>query len=255
VHQFQGEYMDGDLGLYWLRARWMNPQTGEFMTMDGYEGDQADPTSLHKYAFTYWDGGVNKSDPTGHDDAEGNLDGGNGVSQYLLGVMRSIALINELKNKVVASEQAKIDTYVHSEPKHYRCVIWDGLEFYVPANLSFRAVYTDGANHPNADANAIWDYVGHYGKWDIQRNLGKGILPKNTFYDYYQAVSNFNVGIFMEAAGYTVFQTTLLGDAVLGINAVKGVRHLKNPVDTFEKGSDEDIPYWKAGWDYADANY
>jgi len=68
MHQFQGEYLEPDLNLYWLRARWMNPQTGEFMTMDSYEGDQTDPASLHKYAFVDWDGGTNKNDPTGHDD-------------------------------------------------------------------------------------------------------------------------------------------------------------------------------------------
>jgi len=66
VHQFQGEYLDTDLNLYWLRARWMNPQTGEFMTMDSYEGDNAAPASLHKYAFVQWDGGLNKKDPSGN---------------------------------------------------------------------------------------------------------------------------------------------------------------------------------------------
>jgi len=67
LHQFQGEYLDTDLNLYWLRARWMNPQTGEFITMDSYEGDNTDPPSLHKYAFVQWDGGVNNYDPSGND--------------------------------------------------------------------------------------------------------------------------------------------------------------------------------------------
>jgi len=73
AHQFQGEYLDPDLNLYDLRARWLNPQTGEFMTMDTYEGQGEDPASLHKYAFVQWDGGINDSDPTGQqlEDAEG----------------------------------------------------------------------------------------------------------------------------------------------------------------------------------------
>jgi RHS repeat-associated protein len=66
VHLFQGEYFDADLGLYWLRARWMNPQSGTFMGMDTFEGMLWDPASLHKYAFTEWDSGVNKADPSGH---------------------------------------------------------------------------------------------------------------------------------------------------------------------------------------------
>ena len=64
---FQGEHYVPEMGLYWLRARWMNPQVGEFMTMDDFEGDQTDPASLHKYAFTQWDGGVNGSDPSGNE--------------------------------------------------------------------------------------------------------------------------------------------------------------------------------------------
>jgi RHS repeat-associated protein len=66
VHLFQGEYYDSDLNLYWLRARWMNPQSGSFMGMDTFEGDFEEPLSLHKYGFVHWDGGVNLSDPSGH---------------------------------------------------------------------------------------------------------------------------------------------------------------------------------------------
>jgi RHS repeat-associated protein len=66
VHLFQGEYYDSDLNLYWLRARWMNPQSGSFMGMDTYEGDFEEPLSLHKYGFVHWDGGVNLSDPSGN---------------------------------------------------------------------------------------------------------------------------------------------------------------------------------------------
>jgi RHS repeat-associated protein len=65
VHLFQGEYYDSDLNLYWLRARWMNPQSGSFMSMDTFEGDFEEPLSLHKYGFVHWDGGVNLDDPSG----------------------------------------------------------------------------------------------------------------------------------------------------------------------------------------------
>jgi len=63
---FQGEYTDADTGLVYLRARWMDPQTGRFMGMDSFEGDQEDPLSLHKYLFVKGDGGVNASDPSGN---------------------------------------------------------------------------------------------------------------------------------------------------------------------------------------------
>lgn len=67
VYQFDGEYQDPHTGLIYLRARWMNPVIGRFMSMDTYEGDQTDPISLHKYqAFS--NDPINKVDPSGYDD-------------------------------------------------------------------------------------------------------------------------------------------------------------------------------------------
>jgi hypothetical protein len=46
-------------------ARWMDPNTGRFQTMDSYEGDQEDPQSLHRYSYTLNDP-VNMLDPSGN---------------------------------------------------------------------------------------------------------------------------------------------------------------------------------------------
>ena len=50
-------------------ARWMNPSTGRFHTMDTFEGRQTDPQSLHKYLYCEADP-VNNADPTGCDIGE-----------------------------------------------------------------------------------------------------------------------------------------------------------------------------------------
>ncbi len=50
-------------------ARWMNPDTGRFHTMDSYEGDQENPISLHKYLYCH-DNPANGTDPSGLDDVE-----------------------------------------------------------------------------------------------------------------------------------------------------------------------------------------
>ena len=44
---------------------YLNPNTGRFWTMDSYEGDNGDPSSLHKYLFVA-DNPVNGVDPSGH---------------------------------------------------------------------------------------------------------------------------------------------------------------------------------------------
>ena len=64
---YRGEQYDSDLGLYYLRARWMNPLTGRFMSRDPENGDKFDPKSLHKYLYADGDP-VNGVDPTGHED-------------------------------------------------------------------------------------------------------------------------------------------------------------------------------------------
>jgi hypothetical protein len=50
--------------MYYLRARYMQPQTGRFFTQDSYEGSPFDPSSLHKYTFAANDP-VNLVDPSG----------------------------------------------------------------------------------------------------------------------------------------------------------------------------------------------
>jgi RHS repeat-associated protein len=62
---FAGEQYDPDLNLYYNRARYLNTSTGRFWSMDTYEGDDNDPLSLHKYAYT-------EDDPTTNLDLSGN---------------------------------------------------------------------------------------------------------------------------------------------------------------------------------------
>ena len=48
---YTGEYYDGMSGLYYLRARYMNPETGTFLSMDTYQGYLYEPVTLHKYLY------------------------------------------------------------------------------------------------------------------------------------------------------------------------------------------------------------
>ena len=48
---YAGERFDQTTKLYHLRARYMDPKTGTFMTMDTFQGNMHDPMSLHKYMY------------------------------------------------------------------------------------------------------------------------------------------------------------------------------------------------------------
>ncbi len=60
-----GEQFDANTGFYYLRARYMNPSTGTFISMDSYQGSIFDPVSLHKYLYANANP-VMFTDPTGY---------------------------------------------------------------------------------------------------------------------------------------------------------------------------------------------
>src|SRR5215472_6228699 len=70
---YSGEQADNALNFYYLRARYLNPLTGRFLTMDPQPGNINDPGSLHRYLYTRSDP-VNRIDPTGRQDLEEYLD-------------------------------------------------------------------------------------------------------------------------------------------------------------------------------------
>lgn len=65
AYLYSGQQFDSDLGLYYNRARLLNPNTGRFWTQDTLEGNNEDPLSLHKYLYVE-DNPVNNTDPSGN---------------------------------------------------------------------------------------------------------------------------------------------------------------------------------------------
>jgi RHS repeat-associated protein len=64
---YSGEQFDSDLGLYFLRARYLDVSTGRFLTMDPLMGSPQDPLSLHRYLYAH-DDPANRIDPSGMQD-------------------------------------------------------------------------------------------------------------------------------------------------------------------------------------------
>ncbi|PQQ65387.1 RHS repeat domain-containing protein [Acetivibrio saccincola] len=62
---FTGEQYDANIGFYYLRARYMDPSVGRFITADPFGGFMFEPLSLHKYLYANADP-VNKIDPSGY---------------------------------------------------------------------------------------------------------------------------------------------------------------------------------------------
>ncbi|MGD0510742.1 MAG: RHS repeat-associated core domain-containing protein, partial [Candidatus Micrarchaeaceae archaeon] len=99
---YRGEQNDSDLGLYYLRARYYNPQTGRFMSRDPEDGKIVDPATQHKYLYAGGDP-VNKTDPKGKE-AESEYEG---IDQDLL----------EMANKKYQNKAGCVEVH-HIIPKY-----------------------------------------------------------------------------------------------------------------------------------------
>ena len=64
LYLYCGEQFDPDLGLYFLRARYMDTDRGRFWTMDAWQGMPRSPLSLHRYLYANSDP-VSFGDPSG----------------------------------------------------------------------------------------------------------------------------------------------------------------------------------------------
>jgi RHS repeat-associated protein len=63
---FAGEALEERSGLYHLRARWMDPNLGIFLSQDPLAGFVEAPATLHRYLYAAADP-VNNTDPTGQE--------------------------------------------------------------------------------------------------------------------------------------------------------------------------------------------
>jgi RHS repeat-associated protein len=86
--RFTGEQWDEDLGMYFLRARYLNVSTGRFHTMDTFEGVTTDPVTLHKYLYA-------NANPISYIDPSGNLSlGETAMVGAIVGILSKLAVVS-----------------------------------------------------------------------------------------------------------------------------------------------------------------
>ncbi len=86
VYLFAGERRDFNVGLDYLRARYLNPAIGRFVSRDSFSGIRRLPITQHKYMYAH-DNPANFTDPTGLFSLASLS-----VSVSIVGVLASIAL-------------------------------------------------------------------------------------------------------------------------------------------------------------------
>lgn len=63
---YTGGVYDRNTGLYYLNARYYNPEDGRFLTQDTYRGESNEPDTYHLYAYCK-NNPINYADPSGHE--------------------------------------------------------------------------------------------------------------------------------------------------------------------------------------------
>jgi RHS repeat-associated protein len=83
---YTGEQFDELSKLQYLRARWMNPEAGNFVSVDPHGGDVNSPVSLHRYLYANGSA-VSASDPSGNETIANQLG-----AMEIRGVLATVAV-------------------------------------------------------------------------------------------------------------------------------------------------------------------
>jgi RHS repeat-associated protein len=150
-----GERFDGNLGFYHLRARFMNPAAGRFITMDTFEGSNSDPLTLHKYLYARANP-VRNVDPSGRaslvEEEIVIADAGILDSMSALG---QAALRHLLTNRLTTGVLGSL-TWIFRNPETVRELEEDGEEGIVKVQEAFLKS-EEVVSEAEAEASSIWN--------------------------------------------------------------------------------------------------
>ncbi|MHB2018562.1 MAG: RHS repeat-associated core domain-containing protein [Candidatus Xenobia bacterium] len=163
-----GVRYDSDTELYYMRQRWYDPGLGRFISRD--------PLRKKSNAYLYSRSNpVSLTDPTGMDpwwqDPRANPPAPSGPLQIVKGVPSNAVL------------------YVSN----------DGNLFWAPPEESPQQVFQTGQQN-GWNPLQVSNCLGHFGQFDVQRD-GYQFIPA------YTDASNYNVGLYMNGAGYDWLNT------------------------------------------------
>jgi RHS repeat-associated protein len=92
-----GERWDANLGFYYLRARYMNPGTGRFWTMDEMNKGRAAGLSLHRYLYALATP-VNDQDPSGYMSVGEMVSVTNTIMNVTVRLLNVVSKVYKVKN-------------------------------------------------------------------------------------------------------------------------------------------------------------
>ena len=122
--QYLGQQYDESTKLYNMRARYMSPDTGRFISMDAYQGSIYDPVSLHKYTYT-------SGNPVMYQDVSGYSEGK--LENIAAGMTINMLLISAavVYNSNILNQFTNFINYLDNEYKTFSAEI----KFYISSKI------------------------------------------------------------------------------------------------------------------------
>ena len=162
AYRYSGECFDSDLGLYYLRARYLNVATGRFWTRDAVAGRIDDPQTLHRYLYCGGDP-INRADPSGHEYSIGGV----------LTVISSSLMLAQISNQTASVAEKKAEDTVAEErhPANTFVLSQQGLQLIAGFEGFSATVYQDVAGYDTIG-------YGHKLATGEQQKFANGITPE-----------------------------------------------------------------------------
>jgi RHS repeat-associated protein len=241
---YAGERFDRTTELYHLRARYMDPKTGTFMSMDTYQGNMHDPMSLHKYMYANANP-ISNTDPTGMwtvgemADAlhiQGILNGSGGLNYALI--------FNMLKNagyaiQFVSAMRGFVTAYFAGDLEGMLLSVANGAvsvvgicESHMAVQLLTKALAVYGVKEN------VEEFLKAADKGDVGGMMVSGLNIAMDIITVFAACFDGDTPVATET-GFQHIDEIQIGDRVWSYNVETGEKKLKEVKQVFVKGSNE----------------
>ena len=232
---YTGHVFDADSLLIYMQARYYDPDAGRFLSVDPIT--PANGGVFRTNRFVYANGNpVTNIDPDGRNTNSDGRETDPCASAANVCAFDS----NDSHDGAVTSGASGNHPLGYERSDGipggaYAFETYDHVIFLAPGDYDFNAVYFVGRQDANnllghASITSIAKALAHGGTLDVQRKGG-------VFYFAYTPASNFNVGVYMNGAGYSLSQTIEIATTYAYLKSKNAVRDRA-----------EQRQWWTRGW-------